>query len=214
MTSSAAPESSGEERTPKGGRSLEELLLKGLYYEFIAVPCGSRYTMPLGVYNGVKPMFTVYREAGLYKVLRGGVDRLFLLAPYDPLLFYESLTHKLESKIEWGGDGCPITSELLGCWFQCTPKLVIEEAGFDIYECLVFKHVAGVPQPYSRVMGCLVELLVVYTKVKAGVIQEGYLDYARWLRWCIERASRGDPKYVSIANLILQYLEEASGKSY
>jgi hypothetical protein len=210
MTGSAAPEPPGEERTPNGGRSLLELLPKGLYYEFIAVPCGSRYTMPLGVYNGVKPTFTVYRDSGLYRVLRGGVRELFLLAPYDPLLFYESLTHRLEHVIVWGGDGCPVVSESLGCWFHCTPRLVAEDQGFDTYECSSFKHIAGSPPPYSRVMGCLVELLVVYTKAKAGVLSGGYVGYARWLRWCIERASRGDPRYVSIAELVLQDIERAS----
>jgi hypothetical protein len=212
MTSSAAPEALGEERTPNGGRSLVELLPKGLYYEFIAIPCNSKYTMPLGLYNGVRPSFTVYREAGLYNVLRGGVRELFLLAPYDPILFYESLVHRLESRIEWGADGCPVVSDLLGCWFQCTPVLVVEDPGFDVYECSMFKHISGTPPPYSRVMGCLVELLVMYTKAKVGVAREGYLDYARWLRWCVERASKGDPRYVSIANLILQSLEGATGE--
>jgi hypothetical protein len=61
MTDSAASDSLDAERTPNGGRSLEELLPKGLYYEFIAVPCGTRYTMPLGVYNGARQSFRVYR---------------------------------------------------------------------------------------------------------------------------------------------------------
>ena len=213
MTDSAASDSLDAERTPNGGRSLEELLPKGLYYEFIAIPCGTRYTMPLGVYNGARQSFRVYREAGLYSILRGGARELFLLAPYDPMLFYESVAHKLESRIEWGSDGCPRVSELLGCWFQCTPALAAVNPGFDVYECSRFKHVAGAPPPYSRVMGCLVELLIVYTKVRAGVAMEGYLDYARWLRWCVERASRGDPRYVSIADLILQDLKRAPGES-
>ncbi len=213
MTNSAASEFKSEERTPKGGRSLEEFLLKGLYYEFIAIPCNFKYTMPLGIYNGVKPIFTVYREAGLYKILRGSVRELFLLAPHDPIVFYESLVHKLESRIEWGDDDCPKVSEFLGCWFKCYPTLILENRDYDIYECSKFTHVAGVPPPYSRVMGCLVELLVIYTKVKAGVIREGYLDYAKWLRWCIEKASRGDFKYVSTADFILQDLERVTWES-
>jgi len=213
MTGSAASDAQDVERTPNGGRSLVELLPKGLYYEFIAIPCGSKYTMPLGVYNGVKQSFRVYRETGLYSILRGGAGELFLLAPYDPVLFYESVVHKLESRIEWGGDGCPRVSELLGCWFQCTPKLAMTDPEFDVYECSRFNHVAGAPPPYSRVTGCLVELLVIYTKVKAGVALEGYLDYARWLRWCVDRASRGDPRYVSIADLVLQDLKRASEES-
>lgn len=211
MTVSAAPEPFGDvERTPMVGRSFEELLVKGIYYEFIAVACGYRYTMPLGVYFEARPRFRVYANSGLYRLLRDGVRVLLLLAPRDPLLFYESLTHRLERVLEWGGDGCPVMSPRLGSWFSCTPTLVEEGLDLDVYECLEFKHVVGTPPPYTRVMGCLVELLVLYTKVKARVIEEGYLEYAKWLRWCIERASRGDPRYVSTAEFILQELEKTA----
>lgn len=214
MTASAAPEPSGYvERTPMVGRSPEELLVRGVYYEFIALTCGHRYSMPLGLYLDPTPKFKVYDGSGLQRLLRGGVRRLLLLSPIDPMLFYESVVHELESRITWGDDGCPIVSHELGSWFYCEPSLVERGSNFDIYECLEFKHLTGVSPPYTRVTGCLVELLVLYTKVKAGVLEGDYLEYARWLKWCIERASRGDVRYVSTAELILQKLREAHGES-
>jgi len=210
MTASAASEPGGGdvERTPNIGRFLA--IERGLYYEFIAFTCGLRYSMPLGIYIDSKPMFRVYRGTGLYRALRGGVKRLLLLSPRDPMAFYESVRHTLESRIEWDSGGCPRVSEDLGLWVSCTPTLISEAPDFDVYVCSEFTYVAGVPPPYTRVMGCLVELLVLYTKARAGVLEAGYVEYARWLKWCVERASRGDSRYVSATEEVLRELEEIS----
>lgn len=189
------------------------MFIRGVYYEFIAIPCGHRYSMPLGLFFGDSPVFRVYAGADLYKILKLNVSRLLLLSPVDPLSFYYSLNHSFESSLEWGVDGCPSLNSMLGAWYSCTPRLVGESMEFDIYECSSFTYLTGAPPPYTRVMGCFIELLILLTKARAGVLEDSFLEYAKWLRWCIERASRGDERYVRVVELILQELRGFGPKS-
>ena len=184
--------------------------LKGVYYEFIAVTCGRRYTMPLGVLMLEPPRFKVYRGTGLHSILRsGGASGLRLLSPLDPILYYESIEHRLEHNIRWDIDGCPVADDTLGAWFQCNPRMVEETMEYDVYQCQGFQHITGMTPPYSRVQGCLVELLVILTKAEAGVVEDNILDYARWLKWCVERASPVEEKYVVLSKRILRRIESS-----
>ncbi|MEN2999657.1 MAG: hypothetical protein ABDH61_03695 [Acidilobaceae archaeon] len=179
-------------------------LLGDIYYEFIAFPCSQRLSSPLGLLGRD---FKVYKDTSLWRALPRS-RRLFLLSPLDPLAFYESLRHELELQIEWRE--CPKPDERLGAWYSCAPQLVERGELYDVYRCEELVHVAGSPPPYSRVMGCLVELLVLLTKARAGAVK-GYSEHARWLAWCVERASRGG-KYAEVARVVLQELESLEGE--
>lgn len=179
-------------------------MLRDVYYEFIAFPCGHRLSSPLGLFGG---SFKAYRGTSLWRALPQ-TRRLFLLSPLDPLAFYESVMHQLELRMEW--EECPKLDERLGAWYLCTPRLEEEGELYDVYRCEELVHLAGTPPPYSRVMGCLVELLVLLTKARAGAVK-GYLEHARWLAWCVERASRGG-RYAEVARVVLQELEALEGE--
>ncbi|MDM7276005.1 MAG: hypothetical protein P3X22_007845 [Thermoprotei archaeon] len=186
--------------------------VKGVYYEFIAFPCGHKYSMPLGLLYMEKPRFKVYKGTGLWGLLRGGVGGLVLLAPRDPLDFYLSLIHSLELEVSWGSDGCPVVDEFKGAWFTCAPRLLASGGDYDEYECSSFTHTGGSPPPYSRAMGCFVELLILLSKARAKVVDAGSLSYARWLRWCVGRASPGDERIVGVSDTVLRELEKVLGE--
>ncbi|MCS7106932.1 MAG: hypothetical protein NZ902_02375 [Acidilobaceae archaeon] len=179
-------------------------MLEDVYYEFIAFPCGVRLSSPLGIFGR---SFKVYKGTSLWRALPRA-SRLLLLSPLDPLAFYDSVRHELELRVEW--EECPRPHERLGAWYSCMPRLLERGELYDVYRCEEFAHIGGTPPPYSRVMGCLVELLVLLTKARVGAVK-GYLEYARWLTWCVERASRGG-RYAEVARLVLQELEALEGE--
>jgi len=179
----------------EGGLAVETLFpLEGVYYEVVSFPCGYRYSMPLGVSRrGGRLLFRVFRGAGLLGRLGGG-GRLYLLAPSRPEAFLWSLEHRLEESISWSG-GCPVPDESLGAWVACEARSLGWEGGALRYECLEPRHLAGQPPAYSRAMGCLVEMLVVVSKLEAGAplpdLPGGVRGYLEWLAWCVSRSSGG-----------------------
>ena len=182
---------------------------RGVYYEFIAFPCNDkRYSMPLGVLYGERPGFRVFEGTGLHRILarRGGL--IYLLSPRDPMLFVESVSHSLEKRLAWEGS-CPRVDQSLGSWFSCTAIYERTSGGADFYYCRDFTSLSPSPFAYFRAYGCLVELLVLKTKVDAGVVGRDSLEYARWLYWCVKRSSPGEERYARIALSILQGIEEA-----
>ncbi len=184
---------------------------RGVYYEFIAFPCGGRpYSMPLGVLFGERPSFRVFEGTGLHGILarRGGL--IYLLSPLDPLLFVESVGHSLERLLAWEGS-CPRVEPSLGSWFSCTAVYERTSGGADFYYCREFRNLSSSLLVYSRTYGCLVELLILKTKAEAGVIGKESLEYARWLYWCVKRSSPGEEKYARVALSILQGIEKALG---
>ena len=186
-------------------------MIEGAYYEFVAFPCGGdRYSMPLGLVWGPNE-FYVYRTAGLFRRL-GRSGTLILLSPNDPLAFARSVDHTLELEASWDG-GCPRPEPAWGAWYRCEYELRSADGEGASYVCRTLERVAGEPPPYSRVYGCLVELLVLLTKARAGVAEPWYLGYARGLKWCVERASRGNGRYVLEAERVLRELEGALGEA-
>lgn len=181
-------------------------LADGVYSELIAVPCGARYTMPLGVLGGRRPLFRVYQGTGLYSILRGAARTLYLLAPRDPVAYWMSIEHTLEDLIQW--KGCPAPDPGMGAWYKCIPTLARSEAGYDVYECRGLEHVAGSPPAYTRAHGCLVELMVVYTKLRAGVRMEGVGEYARWLEWCVTRSAPMRDDLTALASKLRGLVED------
>lgn len=178
--------------------------MEGVYYELIAFICGRGHSSPVGVFGMERGTFRLYKGTRTSELMRGA-EKIFLLSPSDPLLYYKSLRHELEAEVAWDG-GCPRPDERLGAWYACSPRLVEEREEYDVYECEKMIHVAGTPSPYSRTTGCLVELLVLLSKVKAGVSMGDYACYARWLRRCVERSSRGNKKYLEVADAVLRDL--------
>ncbi len=172
------------------------------FREFIAFTCGERYTMPLGVAGERPGLVRIYRGAGLYHRFGGGL--LLLLAPRDPLLFYESVTHRLESSIRYEA-GCPVVDESLGSWFSCNLTLAGSGPDYDLYLCDGPRLLAASPfLGYSRVYGCIVELLVAASKAAAGVsVPEGY---AEGLAWCASRGSMGDDRVLRVVEWALQVI--------
>ncbi|MGC9210323.1 MAG: hypothetical protein ACP5FT_03570 [Acidilobus sp.] len=180
------------------------VVIEGVYYEFIAVPCCVRATMPVGIFMGPRPTFYLYRGTRLADLLpeRG---RLRLLSPYDPIRFLQSLRHELEAEIDWSG-GCPRPDERLGAWYECSYALASTDERGSLYSCDGLNMIAGSHVPYTRTYGCLVELLVLLTKARAGVWEEWYLPYAEGLAWCVRRSARGQARYVNAADEVLQEL--------
>lgn len=158
------------------------------FHEYIAVSCSLDYTMPLGLLGSGPYFFKVYRGAGLQKYLDGN-DCLLLLAPKEPELFLESVVHELESK-RLRDSACILDSEL-GSWFTCTPVYVGSSSEYSLYECDDIRPIVKVAfEGYHRGYGCLVELLVLYTKARAGVLTPSQ-EVVEYLLYCMERSGAG-----------------------
>ena len=184
--------------------------MHGVYHEMVSVACGARYTMPLGILVGHGgPVFKLYPGAGLGRILVRGVDRLLLIAPRDPRVFWASIEHRLEDELEWP---CPKPDPEVGAWYECRPRLLrVEDDGVAWYECSVFKHLAGYPPVYTRSYGCLVELMILYTKARAGVRIDGVRDHARYLEWCVARSSPWNKDLVNLASKIRALIDDLAG---
>lgn len=184
-------------------------LKKGVYYEFISIPCkgGERmeYSMPLGVLWGDHPMFKVYKETVLYKYLRNPkLGSLLLYSPNDPMDFFLSIKH--DKIIEKKGPCLP--SRPFALYMICKPHLKESFESYDLYFCTDIKTVYGKPEPYSRTYGCLVEMLVVLTKLKSKALDRRYLTYLDFLRWCIERSSPKEKRFKEVAEDVMQDARE------
>lgn len=184
--------------------------LEGVYYEVIAAPCGARYTMPLGVVReDVALQFRVYQDAGLAKILDRRRLRLLLLAPKDPLLYLESIEHKLEKRLLYRG-GCPEPDPDLGAWVECITSYLGTQGGVHLYSCDA-RRLVGESPGYTRLHGCIVETLVILTKIRAGAplpaLPGGVEAYLEWLSWCIKRSGRG--LYDELADSLLRAARKA-----
>ncbi|WP_062661734.1 hypothetical protein [Aeropyrum camini] len=106
-------------------------LPEGVWLEFVAAPCGERYTMPLGVIgSGGAWRFRLYPGVGLVKIAesRGWRVDLRLLAPLDPLAFMESYLHRLEERLSYKS-GCPEPDFSLGSWYSCSAVRRVRRRG-------------------------------------------------------------------------------------
>ena len=179
----------------------------GPYYEFIAVLCGQKYTMPLGLVFGRYPAFFVYKSARMSNYLhKGKPNPIYLLSPLDPTLFIKSLRHELEMELSYR-EGCPQPDSKLGLWYYCKALFSYEDKERYVFRCEDMQKIGGECRPYSRAYGCIVELLVVLTKLQAGIKEPWFLEYARGLKWCVERSSNEDERLVSISDEILRSIE-------
>ncbi len=170
--------------------------LEGVYYEVIAFPCGHVYSMPLGVVRtGSTLTFRVFRGAGLLSRLGSG-GPLMLLSPLTPEAFLWSLNHELESMITWDPEKrCPVPSPKWGAWVECLAESTGWEGEVRRYVCRDSRHLSGSPPSYTRSLGCLVEMLIIITKLEADAplpeIRGGVMGYLEWLAWCVSRSSGG-----------------------
>jgi len=176
-----------------------------VFYELIAFPCGARYSMPLGVYSWNPGFFRVYTSTGMARVYRGGP--LLLLAPRDPILFLDSLEHRLEYEVAYAS-GCPLPEPGLGAWYTCLGVPIAGEAGADWYACVNPRRIGGEPlQAYYRAYGCFVELLVIYTKLVAGALDSVPPGLVEGLQGCVERSARGG-RLVDASRRVVQAIRE------
>jgi len=176
-----------------------------VFYELVAFPCGARYSMPLGVYSWDPGYFRVYHGTGMARAYRGGP--LLLLAPRDPLLFLESLEHRLEQRVPYYS-GCPFQDPRLGAWYSCLGVPLARDPGADWYACANPRRIAGEPpHAYTRSYGCLVELLILYTKLLAGALSELPPGLVEGLHRCVERSARGG-RIVEASRRIVQSIRE------
>lgn len=145
-------------------------MIPGVVYEFIAIPCGHAYTTPIGVIWGDSPRIRVYRTTRLYSILsqvREGVD-IVMYSPVYPEDFALSIIHELDNLI---GDEC-IPPRPYMALFKC--RAYVEEDFGEYLEARCKGTLKpGVPVPYTRLYGGLVEALVVASKAGAGVINSG-----------------------------------------
>ncbi|MEB3806724.1 MAG: DUF447 family protein [Desulfurococcales archaeon] len=169
------------------------------------VSCDASYSMPLGILGEGPYFFKIYKDP------LGGREKdigecLLLLAPLDPLIFYESMMHRFESRNDlWDLD----VLAGLGSVFTCNPVRVGEAPEYVLYECDRLRPISIASwRGYNRGYGCLIELLILYSRVKARVIEPdwGVLDY---LLRCIERSIPGGGDVDSVARRLLQLIRES-----
>jgi len=160
-----------------------------VFYEFVALPCGSRVSMPLGVYSWDPGYFRVFRGTRMAGAYAGGP--LVLLAPGDPMVFAASMEHRLEEQLRYES-GCPVPDPALGAWYLCQGLPVASTPEAEWYSCTNPRWLGGVLGPaYSRAYGCYVELLIILSRARAGVytgVPEGLLE---GLLECVRRSARG-----------------------
>ncbi len=182
-------------------------MFQGVYYEFISIPCIDKerlsYSMPLGIiFLNHTIKFKVYRGTGLFKILEYYKENIELMmySPKDPLDFYLSLVH--DKDLEKGGPCTPPKPYIM--YITCKPVLNKKNENYNEYICGNIRLEKGDPVPYSRAYGCLVEMLVILTKIEAGVSLEFFLNYLKDLKWCVERASPYNSRLKEVAELVLQ----------
>ncbi len=152
----------------------------------IAFPCGQKYSTPIGLLGGPPWFIRVYKGARLESHFNGC---LILLAPSNPVHFYESLMHRLEKEIDYEGP-FPQLREDYGSWFICSPQLAGSSPEYLLYECDKIRPIILTPfTGYIRGYGCLVELLIIYTRVRNRIwsIEKETLEY---LNECVRRSVR------------------------
>lgn len=183
-------------------------MIKGIYYEFISFLCNSRHSMPLGILYDKDPIFYVYKTTKMAKLLsKESQNKIYLISPYDPLLFLDSLEHRIKDKIKYNND-CPEPDENIGTWYYCNAIYRNESRDRLEFYCKNFFKLKGKAIPYSRSYGCIIELLVLLTKVQAGFKEPWFLTYANGLKWCVERSSNKDEKYEKASEYLLQLLRK------
>lgn len=177
-------------------------LREGVYYELLCRLCEPKITTPLGLrFSEGFAYFRAFSDR-LREAMRE-TRKLVCLAPSDPLLFYEVVVERREPF------SCEDKPDLAkGHWFMCEPEMVERTELFDLYRCKNFSFLWGFLEPYTRAYGCLVELLVLFTKVRASVLKKEAVEYARWLSWCVERSSSVE-SHVHAARRLLDLIEEA-----
>ncbi len=181
----------------------------GWYQETTALTCGEKnISMPLGVIvYGKQAYFRVFKNTRFYRLLRYSIPAILLFLPEDPLIYYQSINHSLESNPQIYASECPIV-ELPGKITLCNfPMRICDCVDYDWYTCSL-SHQLEYPNEmhvgYSRAYGCLLELLVYYTKVKAHVSNLPGEEYVNGLVWCIMRSSRNDRRLMEIVEKILK----------
>lgn len=186
-------------------------LPEGVYMETIAVLCRGgepAWSSPLGLlYTGGEIKFRVFRGSRLWSLLveGGGGWRIIAYTPEDP---GEFALHVIE------GGGRVSTCDVGEHPFtvECEPELVEASGGVAWFRCRGHRTRRGPGVPYTRSYGCLVELAVLASKARAGVLEGWALDYARGLAWCVERSEApGGGRHVGLARRLVRIIEEALG---
>ena len=179
----------------------------GVVYEFIAVPCGARYTTPLGLRWGPTPWARVYRSTRLYALIKEGVvDRMILYSPLDPRDFILSITHQLDALLEECRPPKPYAVA-----YECTPRIKGGTSDYIDVACPGSLRL-GIPTPYTRLYGAIVETLVLASKIGAGVVNE---EFARacmqCCRWALQRVHSGGQEHVALQELLRSALKRLCG---
>ncbi len=181
----------------------------GVYLETVSLLCRDGrvvWGMPLGlIVDGGTVRFRVFRGSGYWRLLvEGGAGGAVVVAytPLDPLEFLEYMTVKPAPRESCNPAGYSVLVE-------CRPLLERLETGVAHFTCQQVRISWGRPLPYTRAYGCLVELAVLASKARAGVLGCDALGYARWLVWCVERSAPGRSDYRGAAAMALQAVEEA-----
>lgn len=182
-------------------------MIPGVIYEFIAIPCGHAYTTPIGVIWGDSPRIRVYKTTRLYNILsraRKGVD-IVMYSPVYPEDFALSVTHELDKLID---DDCTPPRPYM-VLFKC--KAYVEEYFDEYLEARCEGTLKpGVPVPYTRLYGGLVEALVIASKAGAGVIST---EEARACLHCSLWAARrgGRSRVVALQGILQAAFERLLG---
>ncbi|MEB2837303.1 MAG: hypothetical protein GSR80_000513 [Desulfurococcales archaeon] len=183
-------------------------MLDGVVYEFIAVPCGTRYTTPLGLHWGPTPWARVYRSTRLHALIEEGVvERMILYSPLDPRDFILSIIHELDALL---GEECrpprPYTVA-----YECTPR--IKESTRDYIDIACPGRLKpGAPAPYTRLYGAIVEALVLASKLGAGVVDEGFARACmQCCKWTLQRVHSGGQEPMALRELLQSALKRLCG---
>lgn len=196
--------------------------MEGVWLETVAFPCVNvRYSMPLGVMiRGGDAVFRLFRGVGMLKVVReAGLERGFklaLLAPSDPMTFVDSYFHRLEDRLEWDG-GCPRPDPSMGAWYLCTAELTGWDGDAAWYRCRGgLRFLAGSLGliAYYRAYGCIIELLIIHSKLVSGAWRGGDAETAaRVLEYCVARSAPERRDLADAASRLVQLIREAAAKA-
>jgi hypothetical protein len=181
----------------------EQLLIDGVVYEFIARPCvGEPYTTPIGLRWGKPPRIRVYNTTRLYSMLaeHETLD-MILYAPAHPEDYALSITHELDA-MKW--DGCMPPRPYI-VLYRCRAR--VDRYGDEYLEAACDGTMTpGIPMPYTRLYGSIVEALIIASKAGVGVIgDDAAVGCLRCSLWAALRA--GGKKALALRELLQAALE-------
>ncbi len=180
------------------------MICEDTYIETIIVPCNYRVTMPLGVKCSRNSVLyaRIYEGSRLYNIIED-VSQAGIYTVSRATLFYESLGRLLDEKlVKDYSEECFVIKGAEHYRIKVKITDITRKSNYKIIEMkpvnpeIAFNQIESAG--YSRADGCLLEILVRYTKMRAGVITAE--DYCMYYNLCGESVKRStrNPEYLKV----------------